>query len=45
MIVVGQVSSSEEAREIKYITEISRVMNRIRSLALQTRTKNEDNEI
>lgn len=37
MIVVGQVSTREEAEEIAYIRKLSLVGNRARSLATKTR--------
>ena len=35
MIVVGQITTTEEAREIEYICKLSIVANRARSLAVK----------
>jgi hypothetical protein len=37
MIVVGQISTLEEAKEIEYIRRLALVGNRARTLALKTR--------
>jgi hypothetical protein len=41
MIIVGQVSSREEAEEIEYISRLSVIANRARALAGKTK-KNEN---
>ena len=37
MMIVGQVSSAEEAKEIEFITKLSLVGERARSLAMKAR--------
>jgi hypothetical protein len=37
MMIVGQVSTAEEAKEIEFITKLSIVGNRARLLAMKTR--------